>query len=122
MNDESRYGWISVRNNYTWNGPNPRAAIITIAIDHRRKGWVQIEDTEKIPVYPGVHTVRVTLFLWYRSPAVEVTVSPGSTVSMRADMPRNGSLFIRMLRGAFRPFHWLVLEEIGDGCDNALRE
>lgn len=114
MSDESRYGWISVRSDYEWHGQNPRAAAITIAIDHRRKGWVQIQDTERIPVYPGMHTVRVTLFLWYRSPAVEVNVSPGSTVCLRADIQRSGSFFLRMLQGMFNPFHCLILEEIDD--------
>lgn len=120
--DESRYGWISVRNDYMWNGPNPRSAIIFISIDGKRKGAVPIQETERIPVYPGMHTLRARLFLWYRSPRVKVNVSPGSTVPLRADIQRSGSFFLRMLRGMFDPFHCLVLEEIGDGSDNAVRE
>jgi hypothetical protein len=131
------YGWITVRNDYAWNGyNNPRAGTITVRVDGKRKGAAATGETERIPVYPGVHTVRLKLslgalgylppimalllgFLGYLSPSLMVSVSVGSTVCLRADMPRDGSLFSRCLRALFHPLHWLVLEEITNDSESA---
>jgi polygalacturonase len=108
---DDSYGWISIRNDYMWNGNGTIGGVMSIRIDGKRKGAVDSCEIHRVPVYAGTHTVRVMLQAWYLSPRVTVTVNPGTTVHLRARMP-SGRFFSRWVKGMFDPFHWLVLEEI----------
>ena len=106
---------IAIRNDYMWIG-SPRLGEFNIYVDGRYAGRVVLGATEKIPVSPGTHTVRVGLW-WYLSPRVTVKVSSGSAIYFKADIPRKRNLLNRMVKGIFDPFHSLVLEEMTGGPD-----
>ncbi len=115
INSTSDDAVIAIRNDYMWIG-SPRLGEFSIYVDGRYAGRAALGATEKIPVSPGTHTVRVRLW-WYLSPRVTVEINSGSAVYFKVDIPRNRNLLNRMVKGMFDPFHLPVLEERADGHD-----
>ena len=102
---------LVVENAYQWVGS---AAFGTFAVyvDGRRAGVAPLGGRLRLRVDSGQHTVRVRLWWWYRSPTVRVTVGPGETRRLSADIPRQQMVLTRIVRGILDPFHSLSLEEV----------
>lgn len=100
-------GYIVIRTDREWFG-DPRLGTFTASVDRRRVGKLPPEGHVEMCCVPGSHVVRIRQW-WYRSPSVEVRVSPGESVLLMADIPRTGSAFIRFFRLLLTPSKALTL-------------
>jgi hypothetical protein len=102
---------LVVENAYQWVG-SAGLGTFAVYVDGRRAGVATLGDRLRVRVDSGQHTVRVRLWWWYRSPMVRLTVGPGETRRLRADIPRQQAVLTRIVRGIFDPFHSLSLGEV----------
>ena len=101
---------IVITNDYKWM-LDPRYGRMTAYIDHRRAGRIDLGGVLSMEVATGVsHRVRVRLW-WYKSPTLTLTLGEDETRTLRADIPRDGSVLANMARGIFKPWSWLRLCE-----------
>jgi hypothetical protein len=108
---------IVVYQDRSWFG-DPRLATFVMSVDGNRVGRVRLRSSVAFSVTPGQHLVRIGQWQ-YRSRSVVVNVKSGETVTLCADIPRDGHLIARILRGMVRPRSWLVLEPVpppATGC------
>jgi hypothetical protein len=102
---------LVVENAYQWVGSAALGAFM-VYVDGKRAGAATLGGQLRIQVDAGQHAVRVRLWWWYRSPTVRLTVGPGETRRLSADIPRQQMVLARIVRGIFDPFHSLSLEEV----------
>jgi hypothetical protein len=102
---------LVVENSYQWIG-SPGLGAFVVYVDGQRAGVAALGSRLRVPVNSGQHTVRIRLWWWYRSPTVMLTVGPGETRRLSADIPRQQMVLASIVRGMFDPFHWLSLEEV----------
>lgn len=102
---------LVVENAYQWVGSAGLGAFV-VYVDGKRAGVATLGGQLRVHVDSGQHNVRVRLWWWYRSPMVRLTVGPGETRRLRADIPRQQMVLARIVRGILDPFHSLSLEEV----------
>ncbi|HTX83942.1 MAG TPA: hypothetical protein VME44_17290 [Streptosporangiaceae bacterium] len=102
---------LVIENAYQWVGSAGLGAFV-VYVDGKRAGVATLGSQLRVRVDPGQHTVRVRLWWWYRSPTVRLTVGPGETRRLSADIPRQQMVLARIVRGIFDPFRSLSLEEV----------
>lgn len=99
---------IEVVNHYQWL-LDPRFGRMTVHVDGKSVGFAPLNGSRRVEVAPGLHTVRVSMWAWYRSRRVRVDVVSGSTLVLECDIDRAAPALRRMVYGMFRPFSCLVL-------------
>jgi hypothetical protein len=101
---------LVVQNAYQWAGTAGAGGFV-VYVDGKRAGVATLGGELRLRVDSGQHTVRVRLW-WYFSPTVTLTVEPGQTRRLSADIPRKRMVLARMVRAIVDPLHSLSLEEI----------
>lgn len=102
-------GGIEVLNKYQWVG-NPRLGRLGVSIDGKAAGSAPLGGSFWATVAPGSHTVRISLWRWYRSRRVDIDVPAGSTVVLDGDIDRSVSVVRRMADMLFHPLSCMVLK------------
>ena len=102
-------GRIVIESDRHWFG-DPRFGTFAVYLDHTRAGRLRPKDRLDIPCGAGSHVLRIRQW-WYRSKLVQVTVSEGRTITLTADIPREGSLVRRVALFLFTPGQALSLKE-----------
>jgi hypothetical protein len=101
---------ILIRNDYKWM-LDPRYGRISAYVDKRKVGRIDLGAELALHVDPGVpHAVRVRLW-WFRGPVVRVTLAPGESRLLRANIRKDLPLFKGMALMAYRPSTCLHLGE-----------
>ena len=93
---------------------DPRLASFAVYLDHARAGRLRPKDRLELRCTAGDHVLRIRQW-WYRSKPVQVTVSEGRTITIAADIRRDGSLIRRMAIFLFTPSQALSLREASEG-------
>lgn len=96
----------------TWFG-EPRMGAFTVYLDGAKAGMAPVQSAIELRVAPGRHSIRVGQS-WFRSPQMLLDLATGSSVRLKADIPRDIPLLPRMARFAVHPRRCLVLVE----CDS----
>jgi len=107
MGTSSGSASIRIHNRYKWH-LDPRMGTITIYVDGRKVGRVELDDSLEIAVAGGdEHIVRARL--WYLfSPGIRVRVGNGDTKNLYVDVRRNLSP-LQLVLMTFKPFVALYL-------------
>lgn len=103
---------IVVESDRDWFG-DPRLGTVAVYLDHVRVGRLRPKDRLELRCAAGGHVLRIRQW-WYRSKPVQVTVSDGRTITLTADIPRDGNLIRRMAIFLFTPNQALSLKEGSD--------
>ena len=104
---------IVVESDRDWFG-DPRLGTFAVYLDHVRAGRLRPKDRLELRCAAGGHVLRIRQW-WYRSKPVQVTVSEGRTITLTADIPRDGNLIRRMAIFLFTPSQVLSLKEASEG-------
>ena len=76
------YGSVKVVNRYRRMG-NPRQGRLRVSIDGKAAAFAPLEGSVRTSVSAGSHTMRISLWRWYRSRRVNVNLPEGSTVGAK---------------------------------------
>ncbi len=110
---EAPTGRIVVERNRDWFG-DPRFGTFAVYLDHARAGRLRPKDRLGRRCAAGGHVLRIRQW-WYRSKPVQVTVSEARTVTLTADILRDGNLMRRMAILLLTPSEALSLKEASEG-------
>jgi hypothetical protein len=105
---ESLVGSIVIFQDRMWYG-DPRRGSFVARVDGHSAGTIAVLGSVRVEAQPGQHSVRIRQW-WYRSPQIEVTVTPGVTVYLRGDIDRSKGTLSRMVKMFFAPSSSLALE------------
>jgi hypothetical protein len=110
MDEQDTSGRIVIESHRKWFG-DQRLGTFVVSLDGTSAGKLPPEGRVELRCASGVHVVRIRQW-WYRSKPTEVQISIGQTVSLRADIPRTGSVLNRMTTFIATPWRALSLTEI----------
>jgi hypothetical protein len=110
VENKSEGGRITVESHRQWFG-DQRLGTWTVYVDRNAIGKLSPEGVVECRCPTGIHVVRIRQW-WYWSESVEVDVLEGLNAIFEADIPRNGSLLVRLLKFVFVPGRALLLTKI----------
>lgn len=103
-------GTVVIYNAYDWK-LDPRWGRISLSVDRRGVGRVDIQQRLQVQLTEGVpHDIRARLW-WFRSPIRTISVKAGEVIELEANVAMNRPLMSRMLEMLIRPSRSLVLVE-----------
>jgi hypothetical protein len=109
---EALTGRIVVESDRDWFG-DPRFGTFAVYLDHARAGRLRPRDRLELRCAVGGHVLRIRQW-WYRSKPVQITVSEGRTITLTADILRDGNLMRRMAIFLMTPSQALSLKEASE--------
>jgi hypothetical protein len=105
------YSTVSIYNDYDWI-LDPKLAKFIVLVDGKKLGKVTVGQWLDLSLPAGSHVFRIKLWKWFMSPRLELHLTPGAKVSIRAGHDRTMSVVQRLKLAYVHPRTLFILEPL----------